>query len=58
MANFVVELNGRFLRSFKRECNAMKQAYQTKRQWWFDQCEDIVNVINLETGETIYTSEQ
>ena len=57
MKKFHVLLNGQFVASYQRLSSANKKVGEIVSQSWFSHENDLVEIYNDESGETIYTNE-
>lgn len=57
MKKFHVILNGQFVASYQRLSYANKKVGEIVSQSWFSHENDLVEIYNDESGETIYTNE-
>jgi hypothetical protein len=57
MKRFHVILNGQFVSSYQRLSYANKQVGEIVSQGWFSHENDLVEIYDSESGETIYTNE-
>lgn len=54
---YFVVLNGEFVRGYARESSASKLIGKLRREWWWREDENLIEIYDKETGETIWSNE-